>query len=250
MLVHPIETVLFDLDGTLRHNVPSADDFQYDFALQFGLKDEPGKQAKGTRWAHAYWAQSSDLLSDIDQFGLMDDAFWIHYAYRYLCALDVPQAQALDLAPRLFQGMQEKFEPENHIYPCVLDTLGKLKTSGYTLGLVSNRSRPCQEECQQLGLLEYFEFAYVAAEVDAWKPDPRIFDRALKITGSLPPQTLYIGDNYYADVLGAQNAGMQAVLLDPHETFAGADFIGDCTVIHSIQELGSLLIEPYQNTLA
>jgi HAD superfamily hydrolase (TIGR01549 family) len=241
MLVHPIETVLFDLDGTLRHNVPSADDFQYDFALQFGVRDEPGKQAKGARWAHAYWAQSTDLLSDIDQFGLMDDAFWTHYAYRYLRALDVPRSRALDLAPRLFQCMQENFEPESHIYPCAMDTLGKLKTSGYTLGLVSNRSRPCQEECQQLGLLEYFEFAYVAAEVDAWKPDPRIFGRALEITGSLPLQTLYIGDNYYADVLGAKNAGIQAVLLDPNGTFTDVAFTRDCTVIHTIQELGSLL---------
>jgi len=250
MLVHPIETVLFDLDGTLRHNVPSADDFQYDFALQFGVRDEPGKQAMGARWAHAYWAQSADLLSDIEQFGLMDDAFWTRYAYRYLRALDVPESQALDLAPRLFQSMQDRFEPENHIYPCVLHTLQKLKSSGYTLGLVSNRSRPCQEECQQLGILEYFEFAYVAAEVDAWKPDPRIFDRALEITGSQPLRTLYIGDNYFADVLGAKNAGMQAVLLDPNGTFTGADFIRDCTVIHSLQELGSLLIEPLQNPLA
>ncbi len=250
MLVHPIETVLFDLDGTLRHNVPSADDFQYDFALQFGIRDEPGRQAKGARWAHEYWAQSSDLLSDIDRFGLGDDSFWINYAFRYLQSLGVAQPQALDLAPRLFQSMQEKFEPENHIDPCVQETLLKLKGEGYNLGLVSNRSTPCQEECQQLGLLEYFDFAYVAAEVDAWKPDPRIFDRALEITGSSPQRTIYIGDNYFADVLGAKNAGLQAVLLDPNGTFTEPNFLQDCTVICSIQELDPLLIGSRQDTLA
>ena len=242
MLIHPIETVLFDLDGTLRHNVPSADDFQYEFVLQFGVQDEPGKQQRGALWAHAYWAQSPDLLADIAQFGRMDDSFWIQYAYRYLRALEVPQSQARSLAAKLFQSMQENFEPENHVYPSVLETLRKLKDVGYNLGLVSNRSNPCQEECQRLGLLEYFDFAYVAAEVDAWKPDPQIFDRALEITGSPPLRTIYIGDNYYADVLGAKNAGLQPVLLDPEGIFSGADILQDFTVVCSIQELGSLLI--------
>ena len=39
MLAHPIKTIIFDLDGTLRHNVPSADDFQYKYARQLGIKN-------------------------------------------------------------------------------------------------------------------------------------------------------------------------------------------------------------------
>lgn len=242
MLIQPIETIIFDLDGTLRHSVPSADDFQYNFVRQRGVQDEPGKQKKGTIWAHAYWAQSPELLSDMDHFGGMEDSFWIHYAYRYLRALEVPHAQATIIAPELFRSMEEKFDPESRVYPCVTETLKALKDSGYILGLVSNRSNPCQEECERLGLLGYFDFAYVAAEVDAWKPDPRIFNRALEITGSLPLRTIYVGDNYYADVLGAQKASLQAVLVDPNGTFSGSDFIQDCTIIHSIQELNSILI--------
>jgi putative hydrolase of the HAD superfamily len=242
MLIHPIDTVIFDLDGTLRHNVPSADDFQYEFVLQLGLQDWPGRQRNGARWAHAYWAQSADLLSDLNQFGLMDDSFWVQYAYRYLLALKVPPSQAEELAPRLFHAMQEQYDPENHVYPCVPGTLQNLKDADYTLGLISNRSNSCQEECQRLGLWHYFDFAYVSAEVNAWKPDPQIFNRALEITGSSPPRIIYIGDNYYADVLGAKNAGLQPVLLDPKGTFSEADFIQDCTVIRTIEELGSLLI--------
>ena len=238
MLIQPIETIIFDLDGTLRHNLPSADDVQYNFALRFGVADAPGKQLQGARWSHFYWAQSSGFFADLEQFGSMDDGFWAQYAYRYLRALELGDDHAADLAPQLFQHMKEAFEPQNYVYPCVPETLGAFKDGGYTLGLVSNRSNPCQEECEKLGLLGYFDFAYVAAEVDAWKPDPRIFDRALETSGSPPVRTIYVGDNYYADILGAQNAGLQPVLLDPRGVFPEAA----CQIIRSIRELGGILL--------
>ena len=238
MLTNPIKTIIFDLDGTLRHNVPSADDFQYKYARHLGIDESPGKQLQGARWSHFYWAQSLDFYADIERFGGMNDGFWANYSYRYLISLRVPKEQASKLAPKLFEHMQTAFNPKDHVYPCVPETLQAIKEAGYFLGLVSNRSTPCQEQCEALGLLGYFDFAYVAAEVGAWKPDPRIFDRALEITGVLPEETLYIGDNYYADILGAKKAGIQPILLDPKSIFPEAA----CTVIHTIRDLGTILL--------
>ena len=90
MLSLPIETVIFDMDGTLRQNVPSADDTIYNFSLQLGLQPAPGLQIQGARWAHFYWAQSSDLFVDIERFGETNDQFWENYSYRYLRALNIP----------------------------------------------------------------------------------------------------------------------------------------------------------------
>ena len=73
----------------------------------------------------------------------------------------------------------------------------------------------------------------MAAEVNAWKPNPRIFDRALEFSGSSPERTIYVGDNYYADILGAQNAGLQPVLLDEKGLFPEAG----CLVIERVEEL-------------
>ena len=69
-------------------------------------------------------------------------------------------------------------------------------------------------------------------------PTREIFDRALKITGVLPEETVYIGDNYYADILGAKKAGIQPILLDPKSIFPEAT----CTVIRTIRDLGTLLL--------
>ena len=233
MLTLPIETVIFDLDGTLRHNVPSADDTQYTFALQLGIDDSPGRKRLGARWAHYYWAQSAELISDIEKFDFLEDDFWTNYSYRYLRALIVPEERATDLAFEAYQLMKNGYQPENYVATDVPETLKTLREFGFNVGLVSNRSKPCQEECEQLGLLQYFDFAYVAAEVEAWKPDPRIFDRALKETGSKPESVIYVGDNYYADIIGAKNAGLQPVLLDTDNVFPDAD----CPVIKNIRSM-------------
>ena len=238
MLSLPVETVIFDLDGTLRHNIPSSDDTQFRLANQLGANVPSDLQLLGTRWAHYYWAQSPELAEDIRRFGETNAEFWVYYMYRYLLALAVPTDRATDLAPRLHQQMEVDFNPENRLGPQVPETLQTLKDSGFTLGLVSNRSRACQAECEALGLLQYFDFAYVAAEVEAWKPDPRIFDRALELCGTAPACTIYVGDNYYADIIGAHKAGLQPVLFDPNGTFPEAE----CAVIRSMGELVALVI--------
>jgi HAD superfamily hydrolase (TIGR01549 family) len=237
MLSLPVETVIFDLDGTLRHNFPSADDTQFHLANQLGAGVPADLQFLGARWAHYYWAQSPELLDDLTKFGEADENFWTHYSYRYLLALTVSEERASNLAPELFHLMESDFNPENRVYPCVPETLQTIKDAGFKIGLVSNRSRSCQEECAELGLLPYFDFAYVAAEVEAWKPDPRIFDRAMEVTGSDPAHTVYVGDNYYADIIGAYKAGFQPVLLDQSGVFPDAD----CAVIKSVRELVALL---------
>ena len=238
MLTFPIEAIIFDLDGTLRHSIPSADDTQFRFANQLGAGVPADLQILGARWAHYYWAQSFELLNDIDRYGDADVDFWINYSYRYLMSLTVPEERANDLAPQLTALMESRYTPENYVFPDTPQMLRTLKLAGFTLGLVSNRSRPCQEECEALGLLKYFDFAYVAAEVDAWKPDPRIFDQALEMTSSSPERVIYIGDNFYADIMGAQNAGIQPVLLDEKGIFPEAE----CTVISKLGKLTEMVM--------
>jgi putative hydrolase of the HAD superfamily len=238
MLQFPIDTIIFDLDGTLRYSKPSADDTQFQIASRLGLIDDPERQKLGSRWQHYYWAQSQELSEDMNKFESLDDGFWINYAIRYLKSLNISTNTAVKMAPRMVEDMEKEYDPQNSVYPCVPETLNSLKSHGYNLGLVSNRSNPCQAECEELGLLKFFDFAYVAAEVNAWKPDPRIFDRAMALTGSLPEQIIYIGDNYYADILGARNAGIQPVLLDGKGIFPEAD----CLVIGNLRELVDILL--------
>jgi HAD superfamily hydrolase (TIGR01549 family) len=231
-----IDTVIFDLDGTLRHNIPSADETVYNFAVQLGAPNSLECRREGARWAHNYWAQSQELAADLDQYGELDADFWRNYSQRYLISIGMPDQHAKNLAPELAQRMEAGYNPQSEVMPEAFSTLSSLREAGFTVGLVSNRSQPCHEECQELGLTPYFDFLYVAAEVGVWKPDPAIFERAFRESDSTPDRSIYIGDNYYADIVGAQRAGMQSILLDPEGIFPDAE----CTVIQSLGDLVDL----------
>jgi FMN phosphatase YigB (HAD superfamily) len=76
-----------------------------------------------------------------------------------------------------------------------------------------------------------------AGEVNVWKPEPGIFEHGLRRTNLSPQEVIYVGDNYYADVVGARAAGLQPVLYDPLGIFPEAD----CAIIKSFDELNSIV---------
>lgn len=46
--------------------------------------------------------------------------------------------------------------------------------------------------------------------IDIWcqKPNPRFFEIGAKLAGSKNEETIYIGDNFYADVYGSWLSGL------------------------------------------
>jgi HAD superfamily hydrolase (TIGR01509 family) len=237
-----LKAILFDLDGTLRHDQPLPEQALYDYTVNLGVADGAEKRRRAARWAHYYWAQSPELIQDIEAFGGLNDPFWLNYAMRSLLIFDCSEACARQLAPQVKHFMREVYHPEDVVAEGAFAVLGALKTAGYRLAVLSNRQKPCHDHLASLGLLPFFDLALVAVEVDAWKPDPLFFQRALERLGTPPERALYIGDNYYADVLGAQNAGIQPVLFDPLDLFPEAD----CPVIHCFGDLPSLLNQEKQ----
>jgi len=233
-----IRAVLFDLDGTLRHSNPGYNQTFVRFARRLGAPELPGMAARAMRFLHYYWAQSPELLSDLETYPGMQDAFWSNHARRALLAMGCTPEQAGHLAPGVSSSMLSEFDPEDWVPPDVPQTLTTLKQAGYRLAVVSNRSRSYDELLQSLGLDRYFEFALAAGDYEAWKPEPQIFHLAVERLGVSASETLYVGDNYYADVIGAQRARLNPVLIDPENIFPEAD----CPSIRSIGELPGLLV--------
>jgi HAD superfamily hydrolase (TIGR01549 family) len=228
-----IQAILFDLDGTLRHSRPSYNHAFFDFAARFDVSGSDEKRRHALRWTHYYWASSRELLDDIQIVGESRDLLLTNYLRRYLIVYGCASQQAAALAPEIHVRMEEERQPEDWVDPDAPETLGTLKEAGFTLGVVSNRSKPFQDLLDRLGLGPYFEFALAAGEVNSYKPDAVIFQHAVRRAGARPECTMYVGDNYYADVVGAQRAGLQPVLLDPEEIFPAAE----CLVIRSLGEL-------------
>ena len=232
-----ISTILFDLDGTLRQSRPSSFEIFFDLAVALGVPDEAESRRQALRWVHYYWADSKELLEDQERFGERDDLFWTNHARLNLIASGCGEEQAAELAPEIRRRMAEEYQPEEWIPPEAYEILEELQQSGFRLGVLSNRTEPYREALEASGLLGYFDLVLAAGEVKVWKPDPRVFQHALEQLNARPEETLYVGDNYYADVAGAQAAGISAVLLDPEGIFPEAS----CAVIHSLKDLKNVL---------
>jgi HAD superfamily hydrolase (TIGR01549 family) len=232
-----ITTVLFDLDGTLRHSRPSYNEAFCDFACQLGMLDEPESRRNAMRWLHYYWAQSPELVADRESFRDRHEDFWTNHARLGLLALGASPERAQALAPALYRKMADGYSPENWIPADVPETLQHLKEAGFTLGVVSNRTLAYEEELATLGLQAYFDCVVAAGLLQVWKPQPAIFRHALEQLGVTARESMYVGDNYYADAIGAQQAGLRAVLLDPDGIFPEAE----CAVIRTMSELAGVL---------
>jgi HAD superfamily hydrolase (TIGR01549 family) len=237
-----VRAILFDLDGTLRHNIPSSNHTFFDYAVELGALDSPECRLETLRWVHYYWAQSPELMGDLEAFGTLSGEFWTFYSERTLHAFGCPPEQAAALAPLVQKRMETEYAPLDHVPPEVHHTLQELCAAGLRLAVVSNRGDSFDEQLASLELSQYFEFALAAGVIDLWKPEAGIFLHAVERLGVRPEQTMYVGDNYFADVIGARNAGLQPVLIDPEGVFdQHAECLGDCHVIRSMPELLGLL---------
>jgi len=129
----------------------------------------------------------------------------------------------------------------NHIWtstqPWVGRSLRKLQEQGYQMAVISNSDGRVNQILQELNLREYFEIVIDSFVVGVEKPDPRIFEIALKRLNLDPKETIYIGDIYYIDVWGANRAGLGAVHLDKMGLYDNWEGIH----IPSIHELPDLL---------
>jgi putative hydrolase of the HAD superfamily len=68
-------------------------------------------------------------------------------------------------------------------------------------------------ELRSVGLLEYFDPIIVSGDYGYRKPDARLFQKALDALHLQPEQTLFIGNDLYHDIFGAQQVGMKAIFV-------------------------------------
>ncbi|MCU0621937.1 MAG: HAD-IA family hydrolase [Gemmatimonadales bacterium] len=101
--------------------------------------------------------------------------------------------------------------------------LARLRDAGIRLGVISNSDGRAAEALEACGLLPYLEAVVDSALVGVEKPDPRIFLAGLQRMGLQANETMYVGDLYEVDVLGARAAGLHPVLLDPNGLHADLD---------------------------
>jgi putative hydrolase of the HAD superfamily len=100
----------------------------------------------------------------------------------------------------------------------VIPTLAALRDGDVKLALIVNtihQGSVIDRHLDALGLLGFFPVRVYSTEIGARKPDPQLFNAALKELDVPPGEALFVGDDPKLDIFGAQRAGLRAALRIP-----------------------------------
>ena len=103
--------------------------------------------------------------------------------------------------------------------PGALEILKAIRGRGHKIGLISNTGRSPGEALRKLlesyGVLQFFDATVFSNEVGFRKPDRRIYEQAANGLGVELENIVHIGDDPEADIWGAKQVGMRAILYEP-----------------------------------
>jgi HAD superfamily hydrolase (TIGR01509 family) len=163
----------------------------------------------------------------------VDHGFWHIFYSRLLEKLELPgDAVRADLVSRTRISANWC-----KIRPGTREALGRLGKR-YWLAVISNADGQIAEVLGRCGIVDCFEILTDSGIVGKEKPHPEIFAAAVRSLGVSAAQSIYIGDVYSVDYLGATRFGMQSILFD----VAGAYRDRGLPRVESLEELESSLL--------
>lgn len=165
------------------------------------------------------------------QSGRVDHGFWWTFHTYLLDQL----GENLALRDVLVENTRNSANWDR-ILPGTRETLERICET-FRIAVISNADGGIERVLSRCGIADCFESITDSGIVGVEKPRREIFEAALAAMNARAEESVYVGDVYSVDYLGARNAGMDAVLLD----VAGA--YRECGVprIESLKQLESWL---------
>jgi HAD superfamily hydrolase (TIGR01549 family) len=141
--------------------------------------------------------------------GKVDHGFWWTFHTHLLQELD-----AFDEGVRtqLIENTQNSANWDQ-ILPGTRDALERIRKH-YAIAVISNADGRIDAVLERCGICDCFASITDSGNVGHEKPQPEIFAAALREMKADAAESLYVGDVYSVDYVGALNAGMQAALFD------------------------------------
>jgi putative hydrolase of the HAD superfamily len=103
------------------------------------------------------------------------------------------------------------------LFPGCIEMLDILEEH-FTLHIITNGFQESQHiKMEKSGLTPYFQNIITSDKIGVNKPDAKIFMEAMRLAGSKRENSLMIGDNLHADILGAKGVGMDQVFFNPKQ---------------------------------
>jgi putative hydrolase of the HAD superfamily len=143
------------------------------------------------------------------------------------------------LSKKMAVEFLERLPLKKNLFPYTIEILTYLKDKGYQLHLITNGFDVTQRsKLENAGLTDFFIEVITSETSQSLKPNKEIFDYAIAKCGTNCSESIMIGDNLDADILGGINAGMDTIFVnhlnvEPH--------ISATYIIHHLKELEEIL---------
>jgi putative hydrolase of the HAD superfamily len=182
-------------------------------------------------------------------FDRNNDKYWIEYRkgliskeylrrQRFLDSLEAIGVRDVSIIPHMAELYHQRVSRKSNLFPGVRETLTYLKEK-YNLYIITNGFVEIQtNKLESSALSQYFKRIFMAEATGFQKPDRRFFYHALSSVNAKKSESMMIGDDLEADIVGAKEAGIDQVFFNP----TGAVHEVQITYeIRSIEELRNLL---------
>lgn len=228
-----IKHLFFDLDNTLWDHRKNA------YLTLTGLfKEHRLSECYGWRFQeffNAYSVINEELWAKIRDAEIDKAYLRKHRFYDTFLKFDVDN---IELAQIFETQFLDEITKHNELVPHALEILQELKSKHYTLHIITNGFHEVtQRKINHSGIRPFITTVTSADDVGVRKPHPEIFQHALEKAQCTKQECVLIGDDWIADVIGAQNFGIKAIFFDALEENKSNP---DVTVIKSLTELSDI----------
>jgi putative hydrolase of the HAD superfamily len=224
-LIRSCQAVVFDCADTLLRLDPSREVIFRDAAAEAGLELQLDDVARAYELVDfAVKIKSSELGS-----GAVKSEFYRAYNTALCAALGIVQSMGA-----LNSVLIHRFSERRH-WVAFEDAADTLRAIGerVPVHVLANWDNGLEDVIRQAGLRELVHDVAASAALGAEKPDRACFDAFLTRNALDPTRTLYVGNEYIADVVGAREAGLTPVLIDRKNRLPAAD----CWRIRALADL-------------
>lgn len=198
-----VSAILFDRDDTLCFTRPEV----YHQAARWLTSYYPNIDLRDILDAmRAQWTASLPRWQRLRT--IQDEAaFWDNYHREFAELLDLPY----EIGQLL--GQEWPYYKFLRLYPETTEVLERLRSQGYTLGVLSNTFPNIQITLEELNIQQYIDVSLASCSLGYAKPHPMAYELASQHL-NLPMSEILFIDDRIENVEGARNAGMQALLID------------------------------------
>ncbi len=201
------KAIFFDRDGTLVYNDPAWTVFR-----DQKLKEWSGREFDAS---YPYFMRFFDKVQQggfsFAPYKTVEEelAFfrqWYLYVFEDM-GITEKTAQRVDLL------VEKLWYLKKRPYPETVEALEYFQGRGYKMGVISDCPPSLELTLEDCGLHRYFTSFTASSLVGAMKPDPIIFNAALKALGVAAEESIYV-DDYPPEADGARALGFTAFLID------------------------------------